>query len=251
MQRQIWVGLFLGMLLLSGSVSAGTPNSPEITDDSEDSQIWEGEIVPHLEITKAWIQPKGDRFQFVIEVAGMPAMEDIPGDAVYVWHYSWDSMRLFWRADWDKERTEWRFYGGSYQGCKPPVCSSHDLEGHRQYAYMAGNATSQAERVQGFVEAGNPGRIGWTYPLDSYGEDRRGLEFKGLFVTTYKQVTGENESRSLRYVDIAEAPSDVDYVHKISSPWWAQFTPGPSPFILVAAAAVGVGSLRLHLHRRP
>jgi hypothetical protein len=226
-------------LMLPAPVLGGTANDPEIISRPNTSAILRGDVIPHLEITKGWIQPQrdDDRFRFVLEVASLPPLEDIPKDSVYVFHYTIPEIgRLYWRANWSADQSRMEFLGGMYAGCVPTVCgpgNTYDNQGNRNYMYMPGSA-EQRERVQGEIIPGAPGRIAWSYPMSGYGPEERlnGLEMKGLFGATYTFT----ESGALRYADIAM--SVRDYTYSVSTPWHERLLaqiPGPSPVIIVGA----------------
>jgi hypothetical protein len=226
----------------------GSANDPHISSRPDTSALMRGDVIPHLELTKGWIQAKGDRFHFILELASLPAMGDIPRDAVYVFHYTMDGGRLYWRAQWAEDG--FRFQGGMYVGCSPPVCPADrgfDAQGNRNYFYMPGNA-SQAERVRGEVIPGAPGRIVWSYPMSAYSDNLHGLEFKGLFAATYTLERAEN-GEALRYADIALGVKD--FQHFETPPWHARLRamiPGPSP-VLVALGALALVGLAGHRFR--
>ncbi len=230
----------MALLLIASPVLAGTASNPELVDDATDSQIFAGTVVPQLEVTKAWIQPRGDRFHFIMEVA---ALDEVPRDAVYVFHYSFGGLRLFYRAQWAEDGSEVEFFGGTYQGYQGTY--AFDPQGNRQYLYIRGS-DNQTERLDGSIKPGAPGRIEWSYPMDSFGDDRRGLTFKGLFVTTYqKRPSADDASRDgLQYIDTAI--TEEDYVHRLYSPWWSKFVPGPSPLLVLATvgALAAIGARR-------
>ena len=235
MLRPAFGSAFLVVLLLMGPAHAGTASRPEITDPADDSQIFTGTLIPHLDITKAWIQPIGSRFHFIIEVA---TLSEVPKDAVYTFHWTHLSLRYFWRANWTADNSTFEYIGGLYQG------GPNDEFGNTLYIYLQGGPSLQ-ERLQGKITPGAPGRIEWSYPLDSVIEDRRGLTFKGLSAHTYMERGGEDEP--LRVIDVAITESD--YVHRFhSSSWWERLIPGPSPALmvtlLVAVALFAVGRRR-------
>lgn len=247
--RTVLMAAVLLLFLAPAPSVLASPNDPHIVSRADTSQMLRGEVIPHLEITKGWVQPKEDRFDFVLELARLPAESSIPRDSVYVFHYTFDEGRLYWRAHWNETRGGLDFFGGMYVGCQPPWCPidrSFDDQGNRNYFYMAGNA-SQSERVHGQVIAGAPGRIVWSYPMAGYGDRLDGLEFKGLFAATYT-VT---EERALRYADLAVGTKD--FLHHVKVPWHAKLRamiPGPSP-VLVGLAVLGLLAVASRRLRAP
>lgn len=223
-----WMFPTLVSLMLFGAVpvQAGTPSNPEIIDQATDSDLLAGERIGHLEITKAWVEPKGERFHFTIEIANL---QEVPQDSVYVFHYTYKSYRLYFRANYTADGSEFQYSGGMYEGVKDPSIA-FDPQGNRNYFYMPGGP-DQSDRIKGDVKEGAPGRITWSYPMSAYDEDRANLAFKGMFVTTYKKIDGR-----LQFIDTGL--SQRDYEHQIYTPWYTKFLPGPSPAMILAALGV-------------
>ncbi len=242
---QLGLALFVVFLVLPMPVLGGSASDPEIVGHRDSTAQLRGSVIPHLEITKGWIQPEEredgpDRFKFVLELASLPPLEDLPKDSVYTFHYTLtDIGRFYMRANWTQDHSEFQFFGGMYTGCEPGVCPPFDDQGNRNYLYMPGD-NSQQEFIEGQVLAGAPGRITWSFPQEAYAPEERlnGLEMKGLFAATY--TTSEN--RSLRYADTAL--SVADFEHKIDTPWhqklFAQI-PGPSPLLVAVAVFALLG----------
>lgn len=231
-------------ILLPTPVLAGSASNPEIRSHPDTSALLRGQVIPHLEITKGWVHDSDDRFNFVLEVASLPSVDDIPKDAVYVFHYTIPEVgRLYFRANWSADNTQFEFFGGIYHGCQPQFCPPFDEQGNRNYLYLPGNS-SQREHIQGEVIPGAPGRIAWSYPMSAYAdgdEKLRWLEIKGLFAATYTFT----DSRSLRYADITMGHRD--FVFADSPAWHEQLLariPGPSPAIIIAGLLLMAAALK-------
>lgn len=246
---QLGLALFVVLLLLPAPVLGGSANDPEIVGHRDSTAQLRGSVIPHLEITKGWIQDverddEPDRFQFVLELASLPPLEDLPKDSVYTFHYTLSDIgRFYMRANWSADRTEFEFFGGMYTGCEPGVCPPFDDHGNRNYLYMPGNK-SQEEFIEGQVIPGAPGRVTWSYPQEAYAPKERlnGLEMKGLFAATYTK-----ENKALRYADTALSVSD--FTHSVSTPWHQKLLaqiPGPSPVLVALGvfALIGVVARR-------
>lgn len=241
---QVCLILFVIAILMPSPVLAGTANDPEIRSRQDTSALLRGEVIPHLEITKGWIYSKEDRFNFVMEVASLPPVEDIPKDSVYVFHYSIpDVGRLYFRANWSADQSEFELFGGVYAGCEPQFCPPFDEQGNRNYLYLPGNS-SQKQHIEGKVIPGAPGRITWSYPMSAYGdgdEKPRWLEMKGLFAATYTFT----ENRSIRYADVTMGNNDYRYSKELA--WHEQLLariPGPSPAILLLGTFLVAAALK-------
>lgn len=240
------------LLILPSPALGGSANDPEILSRPDTSAQLRGQVIPHLEITKGWIQAQEkdgeDRFRFVLELASLPPVEDIPKDAVYTFHYTITELgRLYFRANWSADKTEFEMFGGAYAGCRPELCPPYDDQGNRNYYYMPGNE-SQHEWLDAEVIPGAPGRIAWSFPQTAYAEKERlnGLEMKGLFAATYTFT----DNNALRYADITL--SVKDFQHKVSTAWHERLfaqVPGVSPVVVTAGVLGAVALVGNRLRR--
>ncbi|MBW3582751.1 MAG: hypothetical protein KY455_06595 [Euryarchaeota archaeon] len=227
------------VLLLATPAYAGTRDRPEIIDAPDDSRFAtpDRNAAPQIDITRAWIRPVKSDLMFAIEVA---AAETVPKNAAYVWHFTPEGpglqgvTRFFFRANWSADGAELQSVGGTYQGARGAV----DENGNSRYNYYLGAVQDDLRHE---FKPGSPATIKFYYPLDKFGDDRRGLAMKGLFVTTYLK---NPETEVPNMIDYAAAIEGNDYVHKVDTPWYAKFLPGPSVLFVVAAAGAVVAYAR-------
>lgn len=260
MQKSLWIPILI-VLMLATPVDAGTAGEPELRDAIQDARAPPPQCPtgstheectsrdhPDLDIVRAWIEPRGKDFHFILELISLPTLENLEKQNTYTFHFTFGSARLFFTANATDDGTGFEYHGGSYQGCRQPTCPEWTYESDRNYHYVYGNSSFK-DIMRGEYEAGTPGRITWILPMDQFGEDRRGLAFKGIMIRTTQLMPprGVFTEGYQRAVDVAEAQED--YEHKIYTPWWSKFVPGPSP-LLVAAAAVGALAVARH-YRRP
>ncbi len=241
---QVCLVVFVIAILMPNPAFAGSANDPEIRSRQDTSALLRGEVIPHLEITKGWIDSDDGRFTFTMEVASLPPVEEIPKDSVYVFHYTVpDVGRLYFRANWSADQSQFELFGGVYTGCEPQFCPPFDEQGNRNYLYLPGNS-SQRQHIDGEVIPGAPGRIVWSYPMSAYAdgdEKLEWLEMKGLFAATYTFT----DNRSIRYADVTMGTKD--FVYSKSLAWHEQLLariPGPSPAIVILGGLMVAAALK-------
>lgn len=228
------------VLLVAMPVQAGSEDRPEILDSPTDTQVTAGTTVPHLDITKGWVQVKEGLVEFTAEVSGAP---ELPKDTVVVFHYTWGGLRLYWMANWSASGEELEFFGGAYQGTP-----ASDRFGNTQYLYLRG---PRGDNVTGEFHSGAPAKLVWKYPLANFGdqEEQDSLSFTGMFISTYVRESTDDGGQRLTMFDFAEGD---DFRHVRFAPWYERlmqrFLPGPSVPVVVLAllgvAAVVAGRMR-------